>query len=222
MHIPDGFLTVGIETAMGVISAGTAVYSFKKVRGTVQKEQVPLIASVAAFIFAAQMINFEVAKGTSGHFLGVVFAAILFGPYVANILLTVLLAVQMALFQDGGLLALGANLFNMGVVGAFGGYLVHVFLKEMVGGFYGTMVGSFAAGWFAVVMAAVSCSVQLWMSGVSSLARLLGSMLSVHIKIGVAEGILTMVLVAMAMKLQSGPVAVDDCPESSVDMEVRA
>ena len=217
MHIPDGFLGGGIEAAMGIISTGALGYSLKKTYRQVEKEQVAILGATAAFVFAAQMMNFEVARGTSGHFVGSVFAAILFGPFLANILMTVLLVVQMAVFQDGGLLTLGANLFNMGVIGTFGGYLVYGLLKELVGGRHGILVGAFAAGWFAVVLAAASCAVQLGLSGVSKLLALLGSMLSVHIKIGVAEGILTLLLVAVVMKLQPDSIA----DEKGIALQVK-
>lgn len=217
MHIPDGFLGGGIEAAMGVLSTGVLGYSLRKTYRRVDKEQVLALGATAAFVFSAQMVNFEVAMGTSGHFVGALFAAILFGPFLANILMTVLLVVQMAVFQDGGLLALGANVFNMGVAGIFGGYLVYGLMKELVGGRYGILVGAFAAGWVSVVLAAIFCALQLGLSGVFSLPALLGSMLSVHIKIGVAEGLLTLMLVGMVVRMQ--PAVVADADGSALLVE---
>lgn len=202
MHIPDGFLAGGVESVTGAAAAVVLGYSHKKTYPTVESEQVVALGAVAAFVFAAQMVNFPIMPGTSGHFVGGLFAAVLFGPYLASILMAVLMVVQMAVFQDGGLLALGANIFNMGVVGTFGGYLVYAHLKKLVGGRCGVLAGAFAAGLLAVVLAASSCALQLGISGLSSLPELLGSMLAVHVKIGVAEGLLTMFLVAVVLRMQ--------------------
>lgn len=205
MHIPDGFLTHGMAAAMGVGAMAVTAYSAKRSFGRVTKGGLPLLAATATLIFAGQMVNFPIAGGTSGHFLGAVFAAILFGPFLANILITVILGLQMLLFQDGGLLALGANACNIAVIGTFGGYWIYRVLKDLVGGTNGTLVGAFVAGWFSVVLSATVCALELGFSGIFSPLYLLGAMLGVHIKIGVAEGLLTLGLAAMLMQL--GPAA---------------
>ncbi|MDH4321313.1 MAG: energy-coupling factor ABC transporter permease [Desulfobulbaceae bacterium] len=202
MHIPDGFLPGGMAAVTGAAAAVVLGYSHTKTFPRVESERVVALGAVAALIFAAQMVNFAITHGTSGHFVGGAFAAILFGPFLASILMAVLLVVQMAVFQDGGLLALGANIFNMGIVGTFGGYLIYVLLKKLVAGRYGLLIGAFAAGWFAVVLAATSCALQLGISGLSPVPDLLGSMLAVHVKIGVAEGILSLLLIAVVLQMQ--------------------
>lgn len=202
MHIPDGFLTHGVAAIMGGAALATTVYSVKRSFGRVPRGRVPLLAATAALIFAGQMVNFPIAGGTSGHFLGAVFAAMLCGPFLANILFTVILGLQMLLFQDGGLLALGANACNMAVIGTFGGYWIYRTLKDLVGGTNGILVGAFVAGWFSVVLSASVCALELGSSGIFSPLALLGAMLGVHIKIGVAEGLLTLVLAAMLMRTE--------------------
>ncbi|GFP29456.1 cobalt/nickel transport system permease protein [Candidatus Hakubella thermalkaliphila] len=117
MHIPDGFLDPKTIITTAVISAGALGYGIKKVNQKLGERQVPLLGLTAAFIFAAQMLNFPVVGGTSGHFLGGVLAAVLLGPWAACLIMAVVLIVQSIGFADGGLTALGANIFNMGVVG---------------------------------------------------------------------------------------------------------
>jgi|GEM_PF-51473 cobalamin biosynthesis protein CbiM len=202
MHIPDGFLTHGVAAFMGGAALATTIYSAKRSFGQVPRTRIPLLAATAALVFAGQMVNFPIAGGTSGHFLGAVFAAILFGPFLANILFTVILALQMLLFQDGGLLALGANACNMAVIGTFGGYWIYRMLKDLVGGANGILVGAFVAGWFSVVLSATACALEMGFSGIFSPLPLLGAMLGVHIKIGVAEGLLTLALAAMLMRMK--------------------
>ena len=202
MHIPDGFLTHGVAAVMGVGALAVTAYSVKRSFGQVPRGRLPLLAATAALVFAGQMVNFPIARGTSGHFLGAVFAAMLFGPFLANILITVILGLQMLLFQDGGLLALGANACNMAVIGTFGGYWIYRMLKDLVGGTNGTLVGAFVAGWFSVVLSAAACALELGFSGIFSPLTMLGDMLGPHIKIGVAEGLLTLGLAAMLMQIE--------------------
>ena len=123
MHIPDGFINAGTSAAVGVIAVGCVAVSVRKASDDLDDRQVPLAGLVAAFIFAVQMLNFPVASGTSGHLLGGVLAAVLVGPWVGALCVTVVLLVQALLFADGGLSALGLNIVNMAIVGAWGGYV---------------------------------------------------------------------------------------------------
>lgn len=197
MHIPDGFLNTATCIATWAASAGGVTYAVRRVKQELQERQVPLIGVTAAFIFAAQMMNFAVAGGTSGHLLGGALAAILLGPWAGMLALTSVLAVQALLFQDGGLLALGANVFNMAVVGVLLGWGIYVALKRILGGkTWATMVSGFAAAWVSVVVASLVAAVELAVSGASPLGVALPAMGGVHALIGVGEGLITVAVLA--------------------------
>ncbi len=197
MHIPDGFLNTGTSVAAWVASAGGVGYAVRRVGRELGERQVPLMGVTAAFIFAAQMLNFTVAGGTSGHLLGGALAAILLGPWAAMLVLTSVLAVQALLFQDGGLLALGANVLNMAVVGVLVGWLVYTGLKRLLGQqTWSTIVAGFAAAWLSVVIAALLAAVELAVSGASPWGVVLPAMGLVHMLIGVGEGLITVAVLA--------------------------
>src|SRR3954453_19269376 len=118
MHIPDGFLTPEVALACAVPAAACVAIGLRRANVELDERRVPLLGVTAAFIFAAQMLNFPVAGGTSGHFLGAALATILLGPWLACLVLAVVLATQSFVFADGGVSALGANVGTMGVVGA--------------------------------------------------------------------------------------------------------
>ena len=121
MHIPDGFLTTNVWASAWAISIGSVGFCLKKTTQILKDRMVPLMGIMSAFIFAAQMINFPVIGGTSGHLLGGVLAAVLLGPYAGAVVLTCVLIFQCLIFQDGGLLALGTNILNMAIIGTLGG-----------------------------------------------------------------------------------------------------
>jgi cobalt/nickel transport system permease protein len=167
-------------------------YAVRRVSRELQERQVPLIGVTAAFIFAAQMMNFTVAGGTSGHLLGGALAAILLGPWAGTLVLTSVLAVQALLFQDGGLLALGANILNMAIVGVLLGWGVFQVLKRLLGdGTWEAMFSSFAAAWVSVVVASLVAAVELVVSGTFPLGIALPAMGGVHALIGLGEGLIT-------------------------------
>jgi cobalt/nickel transport system permease protein len=142
MHIPDGFLdgrTATVSAALSVTALGVALNHAKR---SLPPQRIPLIGLTAAFIFAAQMLNFPVAGGTSGHLIGAVLAAILLGPSGAVIAVTAVLIVQALLFADGGVLALGANIFNMAVTGSVGGYALYRLICRIVPGDRGRRHGT--------------------------------------------------------------------------------
>ncbi len=118
MHIPDGFLSAEVAAACAVPAAGAVAYGLRRASRELDERRVPLLGVTAAFVFAAQMLNFPVAGGTSGHFLGAALAAILLGPWLACVVMSVVLVTQSFVFADGGVTALGANILNMGVIGA--------------------------------------------------------------------------------------------------------
>jgi cobalt/nickel transport system permease protein len=197
MHIPDGFVSTGTAAATWLASAGSVGYAVRRVNQELNERQVPLMGVTAAFIFAAQMMNFTVAGGTSGHLLGGALAAILLGPWAGILVLTSVLAVQALLFQDGGLLALGANVFNMAVVGVLVGWVVYTTLRRFLGDrTWATMVSGFAAAWLSVFVASLVAAAELAISGTSPWAVALPAMGLVHVLIGIGEGLITVGVLA--------------------------
>jgi len=189
LHIPDGFLTLVISLifwAITIITVGIAIARTNKSLG---ERQVPLMGIMAAFIFAAQMLNFPVAGGTSGHFLGGALAAIVLGPWTGILVMTAVIGVQALLFQDGGLLVMGANIFNMGTLTAMIGFGLY---RGVVGRSKGTRLAvAGVAAWLAVVASALVTALQLWLSGTTRLEIVVPAMLGVHVLIGLGEAIIT-------------------------------
>ena len=197
MHIPDGFLSTGTSVATWAASAGSVGYAVRRVDRELGERQVPLMGVTAAFIFAAQMMNFTVVGGTSGHLVGGALAAILLGPWAGMLVLTSVLAVQALLFQDGGLLALGANVFNMAVVGVLVGWVVYTGLKRILGDrTWTTMVAGFAAAWLSVFVASLVAAAELAISGTVPWGVVLPAMGLVHVFIGIGEGLITVGVLA--------------------------
>src|ERR1700691_3251049 len=128
MHIPDGFLSPPVWATLDVVSVPAVAYVARRAqreseRNELGDRQIPLLGVMGAFVFAAQMINFPVGLGTSGHLVGGTLLAIVLGPAPAAIVMTAILAIQAFVFQDGGIVALGANIFNMALAGVLAGYL---------------------------------------------------------------------------------------------------
>lgn len=200
MHIPDGFLNVATVAATTVISAGGVANAVRITGKKLGEKQVPLMGVLAAFIFAAQMLNFPIAGGTSGHFMGVALAAILLGPWAGVLIMTCVLVVQCLIFQDGGLLALGANVLNMGIIGSFGSYYVYrLFAALLSNSRKSKLVGGFAGAWVAVFLASTACALELAISGASPLGVVLPAMAGVHALIGIVEGLITMAVLSVVM-----------------------
>jgi cobalt/nickel transport system permease protein len=181
-----------------VASAGGLGAAIKMVGKKLGERQVPMMGMMAAFIFAAQMLNFPVAGGTSGHLIGAVLAAILLGPWASIIIMSLVLLAQCLIFKDGGLLALGANIFNMGIVAGLGAYWIYKPLNKLLGeGGRGQMVAGFIAAWFSVVAASIACSLELAVSGAVPLGTVLPAMAGVHALIGIGEGLVTVAVLAL-------------------------
>lgn len=191
MHIPDGFINVGTALVTYAGSAGAIAYSVKRTNKELHERQVPLMGVMAAFIFAAQMINFKVAAGTSGHLLGGALVAILLGPWAGTLVITAVLAVQAFIFQDGGLLALGANVFNMAVAGVWSAHVLYSVIQRLLPGRKGLIVGGFASAWASVVLASLLAALELAVSGTSPLGVVVPAMGLVHALIGIGEGLIT-------------------------------
>ena len=194
LHIPDGFLNLIISLifwAATIIMVGLAI---SKTNKTLGERQIPLMGIMAAFIFAAQMLNFPVAGGTSGHFLGGALAAIVLGPWAGILVMTAVVAVQALLFQDGGLLVMGANIFNMGILTAVIGFGLYRIVVNRNKGTRLAVAG--VAAWLATMAAALLTSLQLWLSGTSRLEIVLPAMLGVHALIGVGEALISVAALA--------------------------
>jgi cobalt/nickel transport system permease protein len=197
MHIPDGFVTAGTSVATWAASAGGLSYAVRRVNRELGERQVPLMGVTAAFIFAAQMMNFTVVGGTSGHLLGGALAAILLGPWAGMLVLTSVLVVQALLFQDGGLLALGANVFNMAIVGVLVGWVIYEGLRRVLSNrTWATVVSGFVAAWLSVEIASLMAAAELAISGTLAWNVAIPAMGSVHALIGIGEGLITMAVLA--------------------------
>ena len=188
MHIPDGFLEPKVWVSLTALSAGAIALASKKVSKNLDEKKVPLMGVLAAFVFAAQMVNFPIGGGTSGHLMGGVLIATIVGPFGALLMMSTILILQALLFQDGGITALGANIFNMGIIGAGLGYLLFRGLNMITGNFNFSV---FTASWFSVVTAAGIAAAELSLSGVIPIAVSLPAMAVVHAVIGIGEGAVT-------------------------------
>lgn len=194
MHIPDGFISAPVSLVGGVVAAGLIAVSVKKAADTLDDRQVPLAGLVAAFIFAMQMLNFPVAGGTSGHLLGGCLAAILVGPWVGSLAMSVVFLVQALVFADGGLTALGLNIIVMGYVPCFAGYGIFLVIRKVLPATKAAVTAAAAiAAWCGVVLASVLFVgyYALGGSGDAPIGTVALAMVGVHMLIGIGEGIIT-------------------------------
>lgn len=210
MHAPDGFLTAGTALATGAISAGTLGVTVRQAGARLQESQIPLAGLTAAFVFAAQMFNFPVAAGTTGHLLGGALAAILLGPRLGALVVAIVVFVQALAFADGGLTALGYNTLNMAIVPAFGGYAVYRLFRRLLPRTGAGVVGATGlAGLVSVLFAATAFSVE-WLFGASApvaFDRVFGAMVGVHVLIGIGEGVISAMVVAAVLATRPDLVA---------------
>jgi len=197
MHIPDGFLSTQVWAAMWVVSGLVIIYALSKVKGKLKEKAVPLMGILAAFIFAAQMLNVPIGAGTSGHLLGGVLAAVLLGPFTASIVMVAVFVVQGIFFQDGGITALGANIFNMGLIGTILGYYVFRAAERIT---KNTIASAAFAAWLSVVLAASATAIELAISGTSELGIVLPAMAGIHAIIGIVEAGVTAAVLAYVLK----------------------
>ncbi|HSB90995.1 MAG TPA: energy-coupling factor ABC transporter permease [Anaerolineales bacterium] len=213
MHIPDGFLSTAVSVVGWILSVACVATALRMTRRQMGERQVPVMGVMAAFIFAAQAVNFPVAAGTSGHLVGATLAAIVLGPWASVLVMTSVLVVQALLFQDGGLIVLGWNLVNMAVLGSLTGYGVYRLVLRAVGDHrIGRLASAFAAAWSSVMVGALAVSVELAISGTASLTLALPAMAGVHGLIGLGEGIIT--VGALALLLASRPELLRGAAES--------
>src|SRR3954451_12998430 len=200
MHIPDGFLSPEVALACAAPAVACTGIGLRRANAELDERRVPLLGVTAAFIFAAQMLNFPVAGGTSGHFLGAALAAILLGPWLACLVMAVVIGVQAFVFADGGITALGANILNMGVIGALlvGGLML--LARRLLGrGRTALLVIAGGGAWLAVMAGATATSFELALSGTVPLGTVLPTMLGVHALIGIGEAVVTVTAVSAVL-----------------------
>ena len=193
MHIPDGLMEPTILAFGWIIAILMIGISTRRVNKNVDMRFIPLMSILAAGIFVAQMLNFPVGGGTTGHLVGATLAAIFLGPYVGIIIMTVILIIQCLLFGDGGITALGLNVFNMGIIGCLVGWNIYkIFPKKY------KIPGIFISSWLAVFVGAIACSLELSISfsmsggeyGIKDTISI-PTMLGFHAIIGIGEAIIT-------------------------------
>lgn len=213
LHAPDGFVSVPIALVMWVATVGIVGYAVRRTNRQLDDRAVPLLGVMAAFIFAAQMFNFPVVGGTSGHLLGGVLAAVMLGPWAGTLVMTAVVAVQALLFQDGGLLIMGANIFNMGIVGTLGGYALYRVVARLLGGEERSRLpAAGVAAWTSVVAASVAMALQLGASDVVPLELALPAMVGVHALIGIGEALITVAALAFIGVTRSDLFRLRDAP----------
>ncbi|OGC12326.1 hypothetical protein A3K48_07735 [candidate division WOR-1 bacterium RIFOXYA12_FULL_52_29] len=223
MHIPDGFLDPKVATGLFGSAVVVLAYSAARVRAAATAVAPAMVLAtagkkaanfalgarrvltdegertiykmgmVAALVFAAQMFNFPIGSGTSGHLIGGVFAAVILGPFAGSIVIAAVLVVQSFFFADGGLLALGANIINMALFGAIIGYYIYNFLKKAGPEWLAIVI----AAWLSVPLAAFACALELGISDTIPFAVVIPAMVKVHLVIGIAEGLITLALVGL-------------------------
>lgn len=196
MHIKDGFLAPEVCLATGLIAAGAVAYGLKKLNKQFEDRVVPMTGAVSALIFAGQMVNFPLpGLPVSGHLMGGVLAATTLGPWIGCVAISVVLFVQVALFYDGGWTVLGANILNMGVVGATGSYLIYELLRGVLGNSRkATIFSAMLAAWFSVLAAAALFWLEFRLSyrmREFDFGSIFTWMMIYHSLIGVGEALIT-------------------------------
>jgi len=206
VHIPDGFIDLKTSAAFSAAAAIAVGGAVKGARNQLSEQSAPLAGLTAVFIFAVQMLNFPVAAGTSGHLLGAALAMVLVGPYAATLALPVVLIIQAFLFADGGLTALGLNIFNMGVLGVWASFGIFLILKKLLPKTKSSIVvASFIAALLSVPAAAAGFVVQyaIGANATFSVSAVLSAMIGTHVLIGIGEGIITALTVSAVLASRS-------------------
>lgn len=197
MHIPDGFLTTPVWASLAAISLPSAAAFARKAQSGLEDGRVPLMGVMGAFVFAAQMINFPVGIGASGHLIGSALLAATLGPAAAVVVMTAILVIQALIFQDGGLLALGANVFNMAIAGVLAGYWPY----RILSGTRGRSAGLFLGGFLSAIVAAALCLGELALSGVRMPAQVLAISVVVFSVAGLLEGLITVAVIGSLTRM---------------------
>lgn len=200
MHIPDAFIPIGQAIVYWIIALVFIALSLRWARTDLHEDRIPLVAVLAAGVFALQAFNLPIAMGTSGHLVGGALCAIVLGsPYAAVFILTLVLIIQGFLFGDGGITVMGANILNMGVIGGFVGFYTFRGLKGAIGSPY---IAAGIAAWLACVIAALAASVELFIAGTFPLVPGLIAMGTYHAAIGIIEGAITAIVLYLIMTVR--------------------
>lgn len=205
MHMSDGLLNAPVSVAFLVIAAAGVGFALIKARADLDDRTAPMAGLVATFIFAVQMINFPILPGASGHLLGGALAAILVGPYVGALCVTIVLVVQALLFADGGLTALGANVTNMALIGTATGFFVALALRKLAErGKGGLAAVAFVSAFVNTVVAATGFIVEYAIGGVGGveIGKVALLMWGLHALIGIGEGLITAVTVTSVASIR--------------------
>jgi cobalt/nickel transport system permease protein len=226
VHIPDGFISGATAATTGIVSAGTVGAALKMAAQRLRERQVPLVGLTTAFIFAMQMINFPVGFGTSGHLIGGALAAILLGPWMGCVVLAVVLLVQGLGFADGGITALGANIFLMGLIAGIGGYWL---FRGLMAALPKTRAGFLAAtaitAWLTVVVASVVATLLITYGGVfgaSQIRPVFIVMVGLHSLIGIGEAVISTLAVGALLTARPDLLATADLLPPTMAEEVTA
>lgn len=198
MHIPDSFIPPDQALIYWVLALPFIIMSFKWAKNELDEMKVPILAALAAGIFAIQAMNIPIGMGTSGHMIGAALVAIVFGsPWAGVLVLTLVLLVQGFAFADGGITTMGANILNMGVISGFIGYYTYVALRKSTG----TSIAALIGAWLGLFTSAIACAIQMWLAGTFPLVPGLMAMGTFHLIIGfVGEGLITSVAIAAIAK----------------------
>ena len=189
LHIPDGFLSIAISVVCWLVTLAVLAVAVRRAREEFDERLVPLAGVMAAFIFAGQMINFPVAGGTSGHLIGATLAFVVLGPWLGLLAMTAVIVLQALLFQDGGLVVMGANVLVMGVVPGIVGYGAYQWARDKSRRVQTAVIS--AGAWLSVVVAALVTALLLGFSGTASLAITIPAMAGIHMLIGIGEALIT-------------------------------
>jgi cobalt/nickel transport system permease protein len=202
VHIPDGFLTNRIAVSMDVVSGISILCAARRAKVDLSGRMVPIMGVLGAFVFAAQMLNFPILGGTSGHLVGGALLAILLGPMTGFLTMATVVIAQALFLQDGGLIALGANIFNISAVTCFSGYSLYKLLGGKSLGGKRMLFSGFVAGWGSLMISSACCALQMGLSGAIPLRIGLTTMLGYHAIVGIVEGALTAGVMSFLLKVR--------------------
>ena len=202
MHIPDGFIDLKTAVSTAVVSAGGLAAAIYKVKSYFKARFIALMGIISALIFSLQMLNFTIPGGTSGHLLGGALAAIVLGPHAGVIIIAVVLIVQAFVFMDGGVVALGANIFNMAIVGVYGSFLIYWLISKISKSKIIFFTAVALASWLSVVIASFFAALELGISGTYAMGITLKAMVGVHSIIGIGEAVITVAVIAFINKVR--------------------
>jgi cobalt/nickel transport system permease protein len=202
MHLPDGVLDPKIWATMDIVTVATVGYALRRTDRQMDEKKIPMMGVTAAFVFAAQLMNVPTPGGPPVHLIGAVLAAVLLGPWPAVLVMTAVMSVQALLLQDGGLLALGANIFNVGIIGALGGYAIYRGVRLLIKGDRGVVVATFAAAWISILVATLVVSAEMIYSGAVPAKLVLPALGSINFVVGAIEGLVSATIVGFVLKVR--------------------